>query len=42
MEIAIKLAKECNVPIDEILGGGDVTKASIAWKFIYGEPLVSY
>ena len=42
MELAIKLAKECNVPVEALLAGGDnVAKGPIARKFVYGEPLVS-
>jgi hypothetical protein len=40
MNEAANLAAQMNISMAELLGGIELTKAPIAWKYVYGQPLV--
>jgi hypothetical protein len=41
MDEAVKLAAQMGMTIDDLLGGADLPKAIVAWKYVHGQPLVS-
>jgi hypothetical protein len=40
MDKTVRLVAQMNITVAELLGGAELSKAPIAWKYVYGQPLV--